>query len=759
MPTTLDPISEATRAHEKLDPRLAALVELDDAVFAPADPEPPPPPGSPPPDARKNLESARSRQRRSGPLAFLRGPRPRLLPPDAEGNLEAARFSTVPVFVTAKSAAALDSIALETGIVEWRCSAGAVATGHVTLAQLHDLEAHEQVIAVEWTGGAKPQGSGDGLPAGGVSPRSAVGLPPDVAGGLDGTGVVIGVVDVEGIDLYHPDFFTADGYTRLHAIWDQDTARRTSSLGAPPSPYHHGVAYDRLALRKEVNPNNRERGSLVGHTALKVSHGTLVAGVAAGSGLVDPTARGIAPKAQIVFVNTRASGAGALAAMTEIAEAVDFVFRTAGDRPCVVNLSLGDDLGPHDGNSPAERFFDALLAERPGRAVVVAAGNHHARSHHVSGALHGAAETATLLLHTRATGEPHAVIEIWYDRVAPDEQGITVQIASADGQLQTPVITPDGLPRAFDLGATRLLVASVRSYPGSDDALVRLEIFPRDPEGDLAPGPLRIHLSGDAVLRPFHAWLDHSVFELHAAPTRSPAPPPVTVTSPGTCKSAITVSACDDDDDTPTFFAGVGPARHGVDKPDVVACGVRLRGPSASTVPRHYSEFTGTSAAAPLVTGSIALFFQHALGRGVHLTPDQTRALVRAAAARHAGAKSGPARFFWPQTGTLDDLFAAAAIPLPPPGESPGPHKAQTPASDTGGASLKKERQHMITQDQQTRTKEKDLARGKDDQQIGVGFYQLRQGEDVVGASWCWRTGPTRSNTGSSSRGSSSPPG
>ena len=118
---------------------------------------------------------------------------------------------------------------------------------------------------------------------------------------------------------------------------------------------------------------------------LKISHGTMVAGIAAGGGVADPDARGVAPAADIVFVSTRASEAGAFAAMTEIAEAVHYVRSKAGDRPCVINVSLGDDLGPRDGTSPVERFFDEACAERPGLAIVVAAGNSNERETHVSG--------------------------------------------------------------------------------------------------------------------------------------------------------------------------------------------------------------------------------------------------------------------------------------------------------------------------------------------------------------------------------------
>src|SRR5262249_22015688 len=44
--------------------------------------------------------------------------------------------------------------------------------------------------------------------------------------------------------------------------------------------------------------------------------------------------------------------------------------------PAVLNLSLGSDYGPHDGTSPIEKGLLSLVGDdKPGRAVVLAAGN------------------------------------------------------------------------------------------------------------------------------------------------------------------------------------------------------------------------------------------------------------------------------------------------------------------------------------------------------------------------------------------------
>src|SRR5690606_26480683 len=58
-------------------------------------------------------------------------------------------------------------------------------------------------------------------------------------------------------------------------------------------------------------------------------------------------------------------------------DAIDFIFTKAAalGKPAVVNLSLGDYFGSHDGLDAPTLFTDQLLEESPGRAIVAAAGN------------------------------------------------------------------------------------------------------------------------------------------------------------------------------------------------------------------------------------------------------------------------------------------------------------------------------------------------------------------------------------------------
>ena len=133
---------------------------------------------------------------------------------------------------------------------------------------------------------------------------------------INGTGVIIGVSDFNVLDIYHPDFRTAGGETRVLFLWDQqlDLQGPESSPGAglpgftPIGGSSYGVEYNQVNINIELN--NFNPPSVPAYVTVRheppsdlEGHGTLVTGCAAGNGLgQNGTFVGAAPGANIIYV-------------------------------------------------------------------------------------------------------------------------------------------------------------------------------------------------------------------------------------------------------------------------------------------------------------------------------------------------------------------------------------------------------------------------------------------------------------------------
>lgn len=180
--------------------------------------------------------------------------------------------------------------------------------------------------------------------------------------GYMGEGTIIGIID-SGMDLGHPDFNDSLGNTRVLHYWDQNFPFDNQLT---PQPYGYGQAWDSTAINAGNCPATDQ--------PQWYGHGTTVVGTAAGNGLATGAFEGVAPKADIIMVS---SDFGRPNWRASVADAVKYIFdqATALGRPVVVNASLGDYYGSHDGLDAAALFIDSLLNEAPGRALVCAAGN------------------------------------------------------------------------------------------------------------------------------------------------------------------------------------------------------------------------------------------------------------------------------------------------------------------------------------------------------------------------------------------------
>jgi subtilisin family serine protease len=145
----------------------------------------------------------------------------------------------------------------------------------------------------------------------------------------DGSDVLIGIVD-SGFDLSHPMFRDSAGRLRVEGLLDQTQ-----------QPAQEFTTQQLEQAWADGNGPGRDDDG----------HGTHVASIAAGSRF--GAQEGVAPGARLLLVKTN---------FRDTDSAVSWVFRKAGPRPCVVNLSLGHHFGAHDGTDVEERLHSSSPA-------------------------------------------------------------------------------------------------------------------------------------------------------------------------------------------------------------------------------------------------------------------------------------------------------------------------------------------------------------------------------------------------------------
>lgn len=172
---------------------------------------------------------------------------------------------------------------------------------------------------------------------------------------LDGTGVVVGFSDI-GFDARHINFRSSDGKElRIKRVFNYiENEGRKEVLSTPD---------EILAWHTDDDDN---------------FHATHVAGIMTG-GYKGNDYYGIAPGADIVAATSRLTDVGILAGIEDI-----IAYAKEVGKPAVINISLGNYTGAHDGTSLFNQYLD-LCAEDA--IICIAAGNEGDIYGHVGGKL------------------------------------------------------------------------------------------------------------------------------------------------------------------------------------------------------------------------------------------------------------------------------------------------------------------------------------------------------------------------------------
>lgn len=427
--------------------------------------------------------------------------------------------------------------------------------------------------------------------------------------------------------------------------------------GRIPSGFASGMEYTKedidRALAAASGPGGRAAGLAIVPEQDLSGHGTQVLGIAAGNGRASGGQyRGVAPESDIIVVKLGMPREQGFPRTTELMMAIEYVYRKAEEfgMPMAVNISFGNAYGSHRGTSLLETYIDMMAAR--GRSVIaVGTGNEGNSGGHVSGRLGGSTAAGSAGSRsqnenpggigsvqrgvnpgtgTGAVGSGNAVfgfgeqeiellvgefetslnLQIWKNYV--DE--FRISLIAPNGRTVGPFGQEIGASR-YQLGATDLLVYYGEPSPYQSQQEIYIDFIPRGAYID--SGVWRIVLTPQRIVTgEYEMWLNDARARNPATRFQRPSSD-VTMTIPSAASQVIAVGAYDARQNAYASFSGRGwpDTVYGV-RPDLVAPGVDI---TTTAVGGGYVTVTGTSFAAPFVTGSAALLMQWGEGGIIRL--------------------------------------------------------------------------------------------------------------------------------------------
>lgn len=462
-----------------------------------------------------------------------------------------------------------------------------------------------------------------------------------------GKGVLVGIIDF-GCDFAHQNFIDKSGKTRLVKFWDQTATTNGND-----------VPYGRLHAANDINKalKSTKPYDALGISIFTGAHGTHVMDIAAGNGR-GSGATGVAPAAELMFVQLSTSNipwdgpdvvGRNFGDSVNLIEAIRYIFDQAGKKPCVINISLGTNGGPHDGSTLVEKAIDGMLLEKPNRAVVIAASNSHDDGIHAAGNVpaYGTHDLSWLVDGNDFTENE---MEIWYK----GSDQLSVELIDPRGQ-SLGTVEPNETGQVKDTNGHVQVVISNRLHdPNNKDNVIGIWLKERN------TGNWTVRLiNHTSKATHFHAWIERddsgqSVFggardNSHTLGSISCGHKSITVGSYDATKKAFPIS----------WFSSEGPTRDGRKKPEISAPGSNILAAN-STTKKERILMSGTSMAAPAVTGSIALLFAAAAARNKSLTIDQLRDIIT------KKGRTGPPEKVWDARFGFGRIFVPAIIGLLP---------------------------------------------------------------------------------------------
>ena len=454
-----------------------------------------------------------------------------------------------------------------------------------------------------------------------------------------GKDVIIGIID-GGFDYGHINFYDKDRKKlRIKKVWNQNI---TASNNRPTS-FSYGEEY-----------NSEEKILAAAYDRKTETHGTHVTGIASGADYYENnTFYGVAPEADLVFVSYDMYD-NTIDNVT-ITDAVKYIYNYADavNKPCVINMSLGSHIGPHDGTSTFDRLSDDMQGE--GRLLVGAVGNEGSRKLHISKEFTTSDNLLQTFLLFRNTRQ--GIVDVWSEA----NKTFSIQIIIYNRETKEEVYSTDIL--TTNIAHRKEFQLTENNTNASANGIVRI-IIEKNSENQKTNALVSIslsklnasHLVGLKITAndgTVNAWADNSytTFSNYGIENWDDGNSTSSMGEiGGTGNRIISVGAYTSNDEylhqplhDITDFSSHGPTADGRTKPEITAPGSAIvssyssyaiaSGYSSRVVRQvnienknyYYGYLEGTSMAAPYVTGVLATWLQ----ARKNLTPEETKRIIK----------------------------------------------------------------------------------------------------------------------------------
>lgn len=234
-----------------------------------------------------------------------------------------------------------------------------------------------------------------------------------------GKGVIVGLIDC-GFDFNHINLCDADGNTRVKAVY-----MPFDNNGVPPVIRNRRLPGSCYETPEEIANLTTDDPS--------TPHGTQTAGIAAGA-YRENGWYGMAPDADIVACGIPEAELNDVLVANCISYINDYATRVG--KPCVINISLGANVGAHDGTSFLNRVCEQMSG--PGRVFVVSAGNDGNDNVCLHTSIKSKNDTVTTLLSGYGGGPSRSgFLNVWANENKPFNTRLIVVDARTGERLYT----------------------------------------------------------------------------------------------------------------------------------------------------------------------------------------------------------------------------------------------------------------------------------------------------------------------------------